>query len=223
MRFLYLLFLSFFVLNANGQLPVTSGNVLWLKADAAVYNDAAATTLATNGQTVAQWSDQSGNTKHAICTPVANRPTFVTNVINGKPVLRFTNHFLQTPNIDLSATDKTDVYVVYKSVTPNNNWEAVFEHGPDYNNYIGFNLFENAQTTAYNGMYVASSGGGYNSKDYPFKANEFKIVNTSFDKAAATNAKISLRINSKDINLYEQWLASGSGIILYILAIEAML
>ncbi len=210
MRFLYLLFLSFFVLNVNAQIP-TSGNVLWLKADAAVYNDAAATLLATNGQTVAQWNDQSGNTAHAICTPTTYRPTYVTNVINGKPVLRFTNHYLQTPNIDLSTTDKTDVYVVYKSVAPNTSWETVFEQGLDFNTYVGFNLFENSQTTTYNGIYVGTSGGGINSKDYPFKANEFKIVNTSYDKAAATNAKVNLRINSKDINLYEQWLSGGSG------------
>jgi hypothetical protein len=211
MRFLYLLFLSFFALAANAQLPVTSGNVLWLKADAAVYNDATATTLATNGQTVAQWNDQSGNITHAICTPTIYRPTYVTNVINGKPVLRFSNHYLQTPNIDLSATDKTDMYVVYKSVAPNSNWECVAEHGADYNSIIGFNLFENAQGQTYSGMFAGMSGGGYNQKDYPFKANEFKIVNTSYDKAATANAKVNLRINNKDINLYGQTLAASSG------------
>jgi hypothetical protein len=210
MRFLYFLLLSFFVLEANAQIPA-SGNVLWLKADAAVYNDAAATLLATNGQTVAQWNDQSGNTAHAICTPTGFRPTYVTNVINGKPVLRFSNHYLQTPNIDLSATDKADIYVVYKSVAPNSNWECVVEHGADFNTYIGFNLFENAQTVTYGGIYTGSSGGGYNTKNYPFKANEFKIVNSSFDKAAAANAKANLRINTKDISLYDQNNAAGSG------------
>ncbi|MFZ4058434.1 MAG: LamG-like jellyroll fold domain-containing protein [Ferruginibacter sp.] len=195
---------------ANAQIPAT-GNVLWLKADAAVYTDVAATTLATNGQTAAQWNDQSGNLAHAICSPLASRPTFVTNVINGKPVLRFTNHYLQTPNIDLSATDKTDMYIVYKSVSPNTNWEIVAEHGADYNTIVGFNLLENTQGQTYGGMFVGMSGGGYNHKDYPFKANEFKIVNTSFDKAAAANAKVNLRINAKDIVLYDQPSAASSG------------
>ena len=195
---------------ANAQIPAT-GNVLWLKADAAVYSDAAGTTLATNGQSAAQWNDQSGNLAHAICSPLASRPTFVTNVINGKPVLRFSNHYLQTPNIDLSATDKTDMYVVYKSVAPNTNWEIVAEHGADYNSIVGFNLLENTQGQTYSGMFAGMSGGGYNHKDYPFKANEFKIVNTSFDKAAAANAKVNLRINAKDIVLYDQPNAASSG------------
>ena len=205
-----LVILLFSVSVSFAQIPAT-GNVLWLKADVAVYNDVAATALATNGQTVAQWSDQSGNSAHAICTPVGYRPTYVTNVINGKPVLRFTNNYLQTPNIDLSATDKTDMYVVYKSVAPNTNWEVVAEHGSDYNSYVGFNLIENAQGQAYNGMFAGASGGGYNYKDYPFKANEFKIVNTSFDKAAAANAKVNLRINAKDITLYDQPTTASSG------------
>ena len=202
-----LIFISF---TALAQIP-SSGNVLWLKADAGVYNDAAATVLAANGQTAAQWNDQSGNTAHAICSPAGYRPNYVTNVINGNPVLRFSNHYLQTPNIDLSATDKTDMYVVYKSVAPNTNWEIVAEHGADYNTIVGFNLLENTQSQAYNGMFAGMSGGGYNHKDYPFKANEFKIVNTSFDKAAAANAKVNLRINSKDITLYDQPNAASSG------------
>jgi hypothetical protein len=159
--FTTLAILLFSVSVSFAQIP-SSGNVLWLKADAAVYNDVAATTLATNGQTVAQWNDQSGNVAHATCTPVGSRPTFVTNVLNGKPVLRFSNHYLQTPNIDLSATDKTDMYVVYKSVAPNTNWEVVAEHGPDYNSYVGFNLFENGQALTYNGIFTGISGGGYN-------------------------------------------------------------
>ncbi|MBL0144543.1 MAG: hypothetical protein IPP48_00975 [Chitinophagaceae bacterium] len=115
------------------------------------------------------------------------------------------------PNIDLSATDKTDMYVVYKSVAPNTNWEVVAEHGADFNTIVGFNLFENSQGTPYNGIYAGTSGGGYNTKNYPFKANEFKIVNTSYDKAAAVNAKTNLRINSKDVSLFDQNYASGSG------------
>ncbi|MBL0183766.1 MAG: T9SS type A sorting domain-containing protein [Chitinophagaceae bacterium] len=204
---LALLFISVSV--SFAQIP-TPGNVLWLKADAGAYHDAGVT-LATNGQTVQQWNDQSGNAAHATCTPVGSRPTFVTNVLNGNPVLRFSNHYLQTPDIDLSTTDKTDMYVVYKSVAPNNNWEVVAEHGPDYNSYVGFNLFENAQAQTYNGIFTGISGGGYNYKDYPFKTNEFKIVNTSFDKAAAANAKVNLRINAKDITLYDQPLAASSG------------
>jgi hypothetical protein len=88
MRFLYLLLLSFFVLGANAQLPVTSGNVLWLKADAAVYNDAGVT-AATNGQTVQQWNDQSGNGNNVTQTTAGNRPVFQTAAMGTQPALFF--------------------------------------------------------------------------------------------------------------------------------------
>lgn len=61
----------------------------WLKADAQVYVDGGVT-LATNGQTVQQWNDFSGGGKNAVQTDANFRPTFVTNVINGLPVVRFT-------------------------------------------------------------------------------------------------------------------------------------
>ncbi len=81
MRLIYTFILSFFIISLNAQIP-TTGNVLWLKADANVYNDVAASSLSTNGQTVAQWNDQSGNAAHAISTTAGYRPTFVTNAIN---------------------------------------------------------------------------------------------------------------------------------------------
>jgi predicted alpha-1,6-mannanase (GH76 family) len=55
--------------------------VVWLKADAIPG-------LA-NGAGVAAWNDLSGNGYNAIQTLSANRPTYVTNAINGLPVVRF--------------------------------------------------------------------------------------------------------------------------------------
>ncbi len=74
----------------SSEVNITSvaGLQLWLKADAGAYHDAG-TTLATNGQTVQQWNDQSGNTHNLSQSTGADRPTFTTNVQNGLPVLRF--------------------------------------------------------------------------------------------------------------------------------------
>lgn len=81
--------------------PASLGSALkaWYKADAGVYNDAG-TTLATNGQTVRQWNDQSGNGYHVTQATSASRPTYLTNTLNSLPVIDFTNvvnqQYLQT-------------------------------------------------------------------------------------------------------------------------------
>ena len=80
---LSLLFCSF----SFAQIPVP-GNVLWLKADAAVYNDAGVT-AATNGQTVQQWNDQSGNGNNVTQTVAGNKPVFQTTQIGGQPAIYF--------------------------------------------------------------------------------------------------------------------------------------
>lgn len=63
-------------------------------ADAGVYNDAGST-LASNADGVYQWNDQSGNGNHAIQTTSANRPQYLTGVLNGLPTIRFNG---ATPN-----------------------------------------------------------------------------------------------------------------------------
>ena len=64
--------------------------VAWYKADTAVYNDAGIT-LATNGQTVQQWNDQSGNGYNLSQATSANRPTLNTAGYNSKPAIIFSS------------------------------------------------------------------------------------------------------------------------------------
>ncbi|MEI6176099.1 MAG: Ig-like domain-containing protein [Verrucomicrobiota bacterium] len=84
----------------NGTaLPVTSGLALWL--------DASQLTAVANGQQVDTWTDMSGLANHAVrqSTSSTGNPSLVTNVINGKPVLRFvsntsnTGDYLRFPRI----------------------------------------------------------------------------------------------------------------------------
>ena len=58
-----------------------AGCLLWLKADAG------AQTNALGG--VTNWLDQSGNGNHAASQAAATHPGYVTNVVNGQPVVRF--------------------------------------------------------------------------------------------------------------------------------------
>jgi hypothetical protein len=64
-----------------------SGNTLWLKADDLSLANAAA---------VSSWTDASATGNNAVQATATNQPTFRTNVINGKPVVRFdgSNDFL---------------------------------------------------------------------------------------------------------------------------------
>src|SRR3954469_9648135 len=72
----------------SGFLPSDlSGLVAWYKADGSVYNTG--TTQATNGQTVATWVDSSPSAKNVVQASAGNKPTFVTNQVNGKAVLLF--------------------------------------------------------------------------------------------------------------------------------------
>lgn len=65
-------------------------NVLWLSADRDVFSDAG-TTAASNGNNVQQWNDRSGNGRNASQATLANRPGYITGIINSLPVLSFNN------------------------------------------------------------------------------------------------------------------------------------
>jgi hypothetical protein len=79
--------LGYCVFSTTGYaaLPVTSGLVLHL--------DANSITGLTNGQNVTSWPDTSpaGNNATLGTDSVVNIPTYVTNAINGKPIVRFSN------------------------------------------------------------------------------------------------------------------------------------
>lgn len=72
-----------FKLNISGSAPASpplTSLRLWLRGDAGVTS---------NAGKVSSWADQSGNGYHATMATVARQPTVVSNVLNGKPVIRF--------------------------------------------------------------------------------------------------------------------------------------
>lgn len=75
-------------------------NSLWLRADIGVLPG-------TNGLGVTTWNDQSGNGNNFTQGTAGNRPVFATTVVNGRPLLRFTNtsnHFLSAAGTGLNST-----------------------------------------------------------------------------------------------------------------------
>jgi hypothetical protein len=102
-----------------------SGLSLWLKADTGV-------TL--SGSNVTAWADQSGNGFNANGN-VANgvNPTFVSNVKNGKPVLRFGNNnnatVLRTAQTTFGNNGEFTIFTAHQYNDTNNNWAELISKG----------------------------------------------------------------------------------------------
>ncbi len=92
-----------------------AATAIWLRADEGVYNNAG-TTLATNGQTVQQWNTTGGSGGSTATQATAgNRPTFVTNVANGNPIVRFaTTRYLDFTNLGIGSTSDLASTMVFR-------------------------------------------------------------------------------------------------------------
>jgi len=102
-----------------------SGLSLWLRADAGV-------TLF--GSDVTSWADQSGNGFNAIGNVVDGvNPTFVSNVQNGKPVLRFGSNgdatVLKTAPTTFGNSGEFTIFTVYQYNDANNSWAELISKG----------------------------------------------------------------------------------------------
>lgn len=89
-----------------------SGLKLWLKADAITgLND---------GDPVTTWNDSSGQGNNATQATAAKKPTYQTNELNGKPIVRFdgTDDFLATASNFLGAGNPpTTIFIAGKITT----------------------------------------------------------------------------------------------------------
>ncbi|WP_054023593.1 LamG-like jellyroll fold domain-containing protein [Bacillus sp. FJAT-28004] len=96
--------------------PPASANLkLWLSADAGISTDV-------NGK-VSAWADQSGNTNNAIQNTAVYQPTFVNNVINGNPVIRFdgANDSLLSSGVTGNMNTNTVIFVLRPQAVTNYN------------------------------------------------------------------------------------------------------
>lgn len=72
-----------------GPATIFGANLMaWYSADAGAYSDAGST-LATDGQSVQQWNDQSGNNAHLTQATSGQRPVFNSSGLNSLPSLTF--------------------------------------------------------------------------------------------------------------------------------------
>lgn len=102
-----------------------SGLQGWWKADFSVYSDLGIT-LATNGQSVEQWNDNSPASNNLLNNLGigATFPTYVTGALNGLPVISYNasvqSQILLTNTLNLGGTTAS-LFAVVKGSTPNAN------------------------------------------------------------------------------------------------------
>lgn len=147
-------------INAYATLALPSSNrILWLKADALSLND---------GDLVSTWTDSSAAPMTVSGTTTA-RPTYVTNVINGKPVVRFGGaHYLKIPDAASLRPSDITIISVFKRNASTGAWAKLIQR-PHYTDSTWSSPYSswgvearNSSGTAW-GFYTASSGNVYNS------------------------------------------------------------
>jgi len=119
-----------------------SGLLAWWKADALTLN---------NNDAVSSWLDSSGNGYSMVQATGANQPIYKTNIVNGKPVVRFdaTNDELA---VSLSTTTSAGwtVFIVYSGNTNGNPRRAIQGNG----NWL-LGPYQNSNQM-YNGAFINS-------------------------------------------------------------------
>ena len=102
---------------AAGGLPV---------AGAALWFDASQITGLADGDSVTTWSDMSGNTRHATQSGAGTlKPTYKTNIIGGKPILRFVAASSQRLDIDgTMAIGASTTFVVFRTAATVPNFQS---------------------------------------------------------------------------------------------------
>ncbi|MFQ3599171.1 MAG: T9SS type A sorting domain-containing protein [Chloroherpetonaceae bacterium] len=104
------------IVTPPGTVP-TAGLRLWLRADSAV------STVNLNGNpVVSSWQDVSGQNNHATQGTPANRPLFVANALNGRPIVRFdgVDDWLDG-NIGTQVGRDRSLFIVYRRNTFTSN------------------------------------------------------------------------------------------------------
>ena len=108
---------DYFTLALPSQ-PVVTGLTLWLKADLEV--EEANSNSAETNDIVEFWKDQSGNSNDFGQSTIARRPTYLTNQLNGNPVVNFNDDFTF---MELSSTNLNprSLFIVYRDTSTASN------------------------------------------------------------------------------------------------------
>lgn len=161
------------------------GLALWLAADKL-------TGLA-DGAAVATWPDASGNGRDAAQATAAKRPTYRTNVLNGKPVLRFdgVDDGLATPSITLAATTGVTLFAVVTGLTTGTD-QAIAEFSANVNNNNGAFMLYRAASGKLTGLLKSAAGIANLAKGSPFGGADTAALSATYDIPQAAGAEIQI-------------------------------
>ncbi|GJM30532.1 MAG: hypothetical protein DHS20C17_31670 [Cyclobacteriaceae bacterium] len=151
-NFIFLLFLNvpIFAQTGPGGIGDNTNNIIWLSADSGVYNDAGVT-LAANNNSVQEWHDRSGNNNHATETTSGNQPTYLTNLVNGLPTIRFDGSLDRLLSSGVTATNQLSLWVVGQYASLGSPNPGLIHGAP-----LG-SAFSTSTTSKSVGMWVSSS------------------------------------------------------------------
>ena len=173
-------------------MPRTSGFLFTLPATPALW-------LSDNGVDPAQWTDMSGNGRHATQATGGNQPSIQTNVLNGRQVRRFdgTNDGM-TGTMTLSQS--FTVVTVYK-VTSTATTQSVFHGGNSscgVSGGVGFFLFAGAVISAAGNTSFNINTHIFNGVSSSIFSDGVSLVSGDANTGGVANFSIGYRSGSND-------------------------
>jgi hypothetical protein len=175
------------------------GLLLWLKADAGLYDATSGGSLVTSdGAAVARWEDQSGSGNHATQATSGNRPVLKTAIVNGLPVIRFvsaSSQYLTAP--DIAGLDNAAAFTLF--VVAKRTSVSSFVHvGKRLNGSTG--TLQNWHSDGLIYSIVASFG--HNAGTFANNDTSFHQVVTRFNGAGSGNSgRLTVRQDRVDKTL----------------------
>lgn len=197
----YFLFNIIYAQTGPGGVLNSTNTSFWIKADSYVYTDVGLT-LATNGQSIAQWNDNSGNNKNFGENSVGQQPTFVTNAINGFPVARFDGNNDRLSNLTITSGNTANIFAVVKYTSLPSSNPGIFQGSP-----TGLLLSTGAADKSV-GMWVSNANQPWGRG---IQSNNTSInIPTSITTSVNNNYIIENQYNGSAINQYVNLATSGS-------------
>jgi probable HAF family extracellular repeat protein len=154
------------VVNVMVTLPRAANLKGWFAADSI--------TGVAHGATLSTWSDLSGLGNHATQSNASKRPTYVTNVVAGRPVVRFTGftQWMSMPNLMNGATEG-EAFLITRAAadvpsTAARAWDLGLVSAPSAYCYIDGNIYESTGSTS-----------GYIIGDPPVSLTNLLVLNVS--------------------------------------------
>jgi len=124
--------------SCNPILPITSNLKLWLKADSGIVKD--------GGDLISEWDDSSDNANDATQSDPAKQPLWVSNQLNGKPVVRFShgsNLYTSLTTPDITLGQRTEFMVIKRNGdSPDTYHSIMVSANPPYYQLYAYNSNE---------------------------------------------------------------------------------